>query len=56
MSDFIGGIVLGAVLGYLVGFMYADYTPGEVIAICEKQLPRTQNCVLTAKPAQEGDE
>lgn len=55
MSEFLPGVLLGVFLGMLVGAMGQGFFSGEFDAInkCQKDLPRSQVCVLTAVPKQE---
>lgn len=53
--DFFSGCVVGVWFGLAAGLLATvatDETPG-LIAECQKQLPRSQNCVLVAVPQQE---
>lgn len=53
--DFFSGCVVGALFGFAAGLLATvatDENPG-LIAECQKQLPRSQHCVLVAVPKQE---
>ena len=50
MGSIISGIVIAAVIGFVVGCNFG-YSPAKsVIDQCELSLPRDQSCELTATP------
>lgn len=50
MGDFIGGIILGVLVASPWVYDYATSEYDSKLSDCQKDLPRSQNCVLIAVP------
>ena len=55
MNKFYSGVLLGVFIGMVLGVVSQGFFSGEFEAInkCQKDLPRSQICVITAVPKQE---
>lgn len=50
MGDFVGGIILGAVVFGGLVYDWSTESYNKQLTECQKDLPRSQNCVLIAVP------
>jgi len=53
MTDFFGGFVIGCIFCVLLNLIPWSYTQQAKVAMreCERNLPRTEHCVITAVAA-----